>query len=406
MCISILDESVLTRMDFDLTDEIEMLRTNVLAAATNVLAPGARLGESQGCWSDEKTKVLSGLGLSTLLIPATLGGDQDPLACSVALESLAAGDVGGLLYHDKPGPFSGALTVLGAVMLNDQDLPQTKSALAEIVSRWELDYPLGLIESESAIALAVVGYSCEDLKSIDSSEPISGSLAWSSGRVEDWISSTEDKSSLLFIVGEDFVSLLQAKELSVSPCIAGAFEASGGVSLYWQDLSKSIVVDASRQAAIYVRSVARLWVASVLIGIGQASLDYAIDYGRQRVVFGSAVVDHQANAFDLAEASVKLEAARLGLRLGCRNLEMKLDFAGEMSACWLLTQAYCEAREASLRATDLSLQLLGGHGYMKDHPVEKWWREARLLVRLFGGEDAALSDLSTMVLRYKDPLVL
>jgi alkylation response protein AidB-like acyl-CoA dehydrogenase len=51
--------------------------------------------------------------------------------------------------------------------------------------------------------------------------------------------------------------------------------------------------------------------------------------------------------------------------------------------------AWLEAREASLMVTDRGVQLLGGHGYMDDHPVEKWMRDARGLALLFGGEDEA-----------------
>ncbi|HEX5367331.1 MAG TPA: acyl-CoA dehydrogenase family protein, partial [Acidimicrobiales bacterium] len=110
---------------------------------------------------------------------------------------------------------------------------------------------------------------------------------------------------------------------------------------------------------------------------------------------------HQANAFDVAWATAALEAGRVALRGAASHLA-----AGRLGdAGWLATLAWLEARDAGLAATDLGVQLLGGHGYIHDHPAQRWYREARMLALLFGGVDAALDDLADRALDAPDPLV-
>ncbi|MEE2830243.1 MAG: acyl-CoA dehydrogenase family protein [Myxococcota bacterium] len=145
---------------------------------------------------------------------------------------------------------------------------------------------------------------------------------------------------------------------------------------------------APEQAAA-VRASVRLSAAALLVGIACAARDYVAGYLPERVAFGKPLSEHQGLAFLFADMAMATEAADL---LVCRAAwELDCDRPEAAVDAWL------QAREAALRVTDLGVQLLGGHGYMDDHPVEKWMRDARALALLFGGEDEALREAAAQV---------
>jgi alkylation response protein AidB-like acyl-CoA dehydrogenase len=136
-------------------------------------------------------------------------------------------------------------------------------------------------------------------------------------------------------------------------------------------------------AAVAIARV-RLVAAALLVGVARASLEYVRGYLPERVAFGKKLSDHQGLAFLFAEMAMQVEGASVLLsRAGWELDEGRPDAA---------VDAWLEAREAALCVTNRGVQLLGGHGYMADHPVEKWMRDARALALLFGGEDLALAD--------------
>jgi acyl-CoA dehydrogenase len=122
----------------------------------------------------------------------------------------------------------------------------------------------------------------------------------------------------------------------------------------------SVVIDASRVA----------W-AALAVGVGRAAYEYALEYARTRKAFGEAIAQRQSIAFMLAEMATEVEAARL--------------LAWE--AAWLLDEgkdasraaylARCLADDMALMVADRAVQILGGHGYIRDYPVELWLRNAR-----------------------------
>ena len=89
----------------------------------------------------------------------------------------------------------------------------------------------------------------------------------------------------------------------------------------------------------------------------------------------------------MAAAATRVEAAR-------QALAAATEHDGDDRFGWSATQAYLQAREAALAATDLGVQLHGGHGYLQGRPTERYFREARMLTLLLGGADAAVDDLA------------
>jgi butyryl-CoA dehydrogenase len=116
----------------------------------------------------------------------------------------------------------------------------------------------------------------------------------------------------------------------------------------------------------------RIGIAAVAVGIAQAALEVAIDYARERVVFGKPIYDHQAVQFRLAEMATRVEAGRQLYLLAAALYD-----AGEpclKEAC----MAKLMASENAERVCSDAIQTLGGYGYLTDFPVERLYRDARV----------------------------
>jgi alkylation response protein AidB-like acyl-CoA dehydrogenase len=178
-----------------------------------------------------------------------------------------------------------------------------------------------------------------------------------------------------------------------------AFHASGGVSAALTDAVELGRWELPRWTALMVRARARAWAAAVAIGVAGAALADTIDYTTERVVFGKPVAHHQGNAFDLAHAAARVHGARLAVRDAAAAID-----GDEPDAAFWATQAWLEAMDAAHLATNLGIQLLGGHGFIVDHVAEKRFREARMSAMLAGARDAAELDVAAFVLDVDEPL--
>ncbi|HEY3311786.1 MAG TPA: acyl-CoA dehydrogenase family protein [Anaerolineales bacterium] len=112
--------------------------------------------------------------------------------------------------------------------------------------------------------------------------------------------------------------------------------------------------------------------AALAVGVARAAFEYARDYAKERDAFGMKIAQKQAIAFMLAEMGMEIEATRLL----CWEAAWKLDAGKEDAA----NEAYLAATSAAdlvMMVTDRAVQILGGHGYIRDHPVEMWMRNGR-----------------------------
>ena len=120
----------------------------------------------------------------------------------------------------------------------------------------------------------------------------------------------------------------------------------------------------------------RLLIAAEAIGVGHAALDKAVQYAKDRVVFGRAIGKNQGIAFPLAEAYNRLKAAEMVLRQAAWQYDQGYPSSqvgeGANIAKWLCA-------DAGFQAADQALQTFGGMGYAREYHVERYWREARLM---------------------------
>jgi len=121
-----------------------------------------------------------------------------------------------------------------------------------------------------------------------------------------------------------------------------------------------------------VIAASRVALAALAIGVAKASLDYAIDYAKERDVFGVKVAQKQAIAFMMAEMAMEIEATRMLTWEAAWMLDNDKEDAHK-SAYLAATGAI----DMVMMVTDRGVQILGGHGYIREHPVERWMRNGR-----------------------------
>jgi hypothetical protein len=117
----------------------------------------------------------------------------------------------------------------------------------------------------------------------------------------------------------------------------------------------------------------RLGIAACAVGLAQAALDYAVGYARERSQFGRPVIEFQGVGFLLADAATQIAAARALTLAAARLRDAGLPYTTEAAKAKLF------ASDMAMRVTTDAVQVLGGYGYVTDHPVERWMREAKVL---------------------------
>jgi cyclohexane-1-carbonyl-CoA dehydrogenase len=119
-------------------------------------------------------------------------------------------------------------------------------------------------------------------------------------------------------------------------------------------------------------------VAALALGLAEGALDYTIEYARQRSTFGKPLIEHQAIQFMLAEASTLIEASR-GLM---ERSALAYDGGSKNTKLASMAKYFCS--DAAMKVTTDMVQILGGYGYIKDFPIERMFRDAKL-TQIFEG---------------------
>ncbi len=117
----------------------------------------------------------------------------------------------------------------------------------------------------------------------------------------------------------------------------------------------------------------RIGIAALSVGLGRAALEFAAKYALEREQFGKPIAEFQGVSFKLAEMATALEAARLLYLKAAELKDAGKPFTMEAA------QAKLFASEVAVKACDEAIQILGGYGYIKEYPVERYWRDARLM---------------------------
>jgi alkylation response protein AidB-like acyl-CoA dehydrogenase len=142
------------------------------------------------------------------------------------------------------------------------------------------------------------------------------------------------------------------------------------------------------QAAMKTFEASRPGVAAMAVGVARAAVEYATQYARTRVQFGRPVGQNQAVAFMLADMSAAVDAARLLTWRAAWMARQGKPFASAEGSMSKLV-----AGETAVRVTEQATQILGGNGYTRDYPVERWHRDAKIFT-IFEGT----SEIQRMII--------
>jgi hypothetical protein len=122
----------------------------------------------------------------------------------------------------------------------------------------------------------------------------------------------------------------------------------------------------------------RLGVSAVAVGLAQSALDVAVRYAGERTAFGRAIIDHQGLAFLLADMAAAVESARATYLVAARRKDAGKPYSRQASIAKLV------ATDAAMKVTTDAVQVLGGAGYTREFPVERYMREAKVM-QIFEG---------------------
>lgn len=355
---------------FDLTpdDDQKMIVETVNEFAAEILRPAAREADDAAGYPKDLTTKAAELGVTAIKVPEAFDGiaeQRSTVTNALVAEALAYGDMGLALPILAPGGVASALTHWGTA---DQQATYLKEFAGEHVPQAcvTIAEPHALFDPTSLKTTAVrtpSGYRLDGVKSL--------------------VPAAADAE--LFIVaaqlnGRPAMFIVEASSpgLTVTPDRSMGIRAA---ALGRIELNKVSVPDDARlgedgaSAQDYSEAIAlsRLGWAALAVGTCHAVMDYVIPYVKEREAFGEPIARRQAVAFMCADMAIEFDGLRLVTWRGAARADQGLPFAREAALARKL------AADKGMRIGLDGVQLLGGHGFTKEHPVERWYRDLRAI---------------------------
>ncbi len=360
---------------FDLTptEEQTMVVESVRRFAEQALRPAAADAETHSEISEDVWKGAFELGLSLMAVPQALGGagsERSPLSNALIAEALAWGDMGQALALMAPVGVANALSAWGN---SDQQMRY----LAAFAEDNPPDAALALLEPHPLADPQKPQCHGQALKD-GSGWQLSGEKALVPlGPFADLLIVSAELEGLgprLIVIKGDSDGLSAKAEPAM-----GLRAASLGRIVLDQITVQPADILGDQHAFEQAVALARLGWCALAVGTCQAVLDYVIPYVNERKAFGEPVSHRQGVAFTVANMGLELDAMRLMMWRATARAEQGQSFLREA----VLAHRYC-ADKAMQIGSD-GVQMLGGHGYVKEHPVERWYRDLRAVANLEGG---------------------
>ncbi len=358
-------------ISFSLTEEQEMLVEAVKRYAGRDLRKSLREADESGQLAEGVVKAGWELGLVPASIPEAYGGFGEHAALTGVLfaEELAWGDLSAALALLAPNLLAIPVLECGTEAQRQSLLPQfcdlsfvpASAALIEPSLRFD---PWQLKTSAAR----------QNGRYILNGEKAYVPLAAEASQI--LVYAEEDGQTQAFIVNRNTPGLeigereknmglkaLPTYKVALNNCTIGADCKLGEE----QGLDFDRLMNYSRVA-----------MAAMAVGVARASYEYALAYAKEREAFGEPIASRQAIAFMLAEMAIEIDATRLMVW----EAAWKLDQGQEATREAALVKRYAD--EMALQVTDNGVQVLGGHGYIREHPVELWLRNGRSFAVLDG----------------------
>jgi alkylation response protein AidB-like acyl-CoA dehydrogenase len=351
--------------DVEPDEEQQMLQDSVREFGLDRLRKVAEQADADCATPPELLAQANELGLSMVGVPEELGGaveQRSAVTSALMSEALAQGDMGVAVACLAPAGVSTAISLWG-------DADQQSTYLPEFVSENVPAAALAVLEPRALFdpfALRTTarksgnGFTLEGVKSLVPRA--------SDGEVFIVAAELEGSGPALFIVES------KTDGISVEPEPAMGVRAAGTGRLIFEDVNLpagALLGEADPKVYAECVSLARLAWCAVAVGTGQAVLDYVVKYVNERRAFGEPISQRQAVAFTVANIAIELDGMRLATYRAASRVDQNLSFAREAA----IARRLCAERGMTIGSD--GVQLLGGHGYVKEHPVERWYRDLR-----------------------------
>jgi len=345
-----------------------LVRDTVREFAQSRIVPNAHEWSEAGAFPEAFVRELAGIGLTGLAVPAEYGGaGLDTLTVALVMEELGAADGSiALTVAAHNSLCIGHVLVAGSEEQKRRWLPPL--ARGEYLGAWALTEPASGSDALAARTRARRGdgaYILDGTKQFITNGSIAGFTVV--------VAATADRAMSAFGIArgapgfsagarERKMGLLASDtaQLSLSACRVEAADRIGAEGEAFADVKK-------------VLDKGRVGIGALAIGLGRASVEFATAYAKERVQFGRPIAEFEMTRWKLARARTELDAARLLVHRAAALADARRDFTAAASMAKLY------ASEAASRAANASLQILGGYGYLRDYPVERHLRDARLM---------------------------
>lgn len=351
--------------DLNPTEDQQMIVEVITDFAAEVLRTGAAAAESANDTPKEVLAQTSEFGLTLLNIPEALGGlseDRSAVTGVLVAEALAEGDMGQAVACLAPAAVATAISLWGSASQQETYLPAFASEDIPAAAL-TINEPRALFDPfvlETKATKTADGYTINGLKS----------------------AVVRGAEAELFIVAADldgngpalFIVESSTEGVAIAPDPSMGLRAAGLSSLALTDVKvgeDSLLGDGSADDYRECVRLGRLAWASLALGTGRSVLEYVSEYVKGRTAFGEPIANRQSVAFMVANIAIELEGMRLVTYKAASRAEQGLDYSREVALARRL------ATEYGMKIGTDGVQLLGGHGFVKEHPVERWYRDLR-----------------------------
>ena len=345
-----------------------MLVEAVRRYATTDLRPAAHEADERGEFSPGLIAKGWELGLLQGSVPESFGGfgDRSAVSGALAAEELAWGDLAGALAILTPNAFALPVLVGGNEAQKQEWLPPV------IGSGWR-PFSAALLEPH-------FDFTPSELRTVATSE--NGGFALTGKKTQVPFAAQADQLLV-------FADLNGSPQAFVVPRTAEGLHIGDrqqllglhALPLFEITLDHVRVPVEARLARLdfpLILASFQVAIAAAAIGVSRAGFEYALQYAKQREAFGGPIAQKQAIAFMLAEMATEIDGARLMVWEAAWQLDRGLPAS---KSAYL---ALLGAADTAMMVTDRAVQILGGHGYIREHPVERWMREARGIQTFLG----------------------
>ncbi len=353
-------------MNFELSREQREIKERAAEFADREVAPYAAELDREDRFPAETFEKLAEMGFMGLCVPEEYGGaGADFLSYVLLLEEISRADSGvgvTLAVHTSAG-------TLPILMYGDDE---QKARWVPDLARGEKIGCFALTEPEAGSDAAAIQTSAER---VDGGYRLTGHKQWvTNGRVAGGmvVFARAPEGVTAFVVGMDAEGISFGKHAKKMGVISATTDDVLLDDVFVPEEDRLGEEGKGLSVALGTLNSGRIGIAAQALGIAEAAFRYAADYAAERTTFGKPIAEHQAVAFKLADMQTKIRAARLLVHEAAwmRDRGMRVTEAG--------ARAKLYASQVANEVTYEAVQVLGGYGYMKDHPVERYYRDARV----------------------------